>query len=200
MRNIRIKKTRRVRISRKIERIIESKVIELIGSKAENQKECDSMQETVALWVDTPNYFRRCVENRTELTLPNILKTIRENVGEIVFAGAFIDRHVGQVFVKEFRRHDFTLFFCTSVKKDYIVNYDPVDEQLDRTVRQLQGIADVHIIASNDRDFDPLVSKLRDHMGKKVFQLTLPQGKRKAVLELDKPIHIPLTPLKEGRI
>lgn len=190
-----------MRIGKRVNRLVDQRIQQLLP-KFENSQDEDSKKvttETVALWVDVPNYFRRCVENRTELTLSKILQAIRESIGEIVFAGAFIDRHVGQSFVKEFRRHDFTIFFCTSVKRDYIVNYDPVDEQIDQTVRQLQGVANTHIIASNDRDFDRLVCNLRDHMGKQVIQLTLPQGKKKAVLGLKIPIHIPLTPLREGR-
>lgn len=154
----------------------------------------------VAIWIDGPNFAMTCQQNGVEMPIAKMLAKIQQALGEIVFAAVFHNRSSSAT-LKIFKTFDITNIICTSVKDEFVRGYDPVDEDIDRTVRKLVDIADIHVIVSADRDFHPLISWLRLHRGKEGIRLYVERGKNRAVLALPKePIYIDCSVRGENQV
>lgn len=141
------------------------------GQKTNDTATEPAIGKRVAVWIDSPNLTAQFTSWNYQTPLTALLRTIQENLGELVFTGVFHNTNCSGGLLRFFKRNDCTLINCVSQKNFYDASYDPVDEELISTVRKLVQIADYHVIVSGDRDFQSLIAFVKQKPGKDAFRV-----------------------------
>jgi len=173
-------------LMKKIE-LVELKVDHLNASRAVEKR--IQNRNRVAVWIDGPNFFKNCEEFNLEMPIPQMLHEIRENCGEIIFKAVFQSPNCPEGILRIFKTFDFHIFSCVSAKK-YTSGYDPTDEELEKVAKELIEIAGTHVIVSADKDFNPLLSHIRQ-TGRDASRVYLSRKTSSVVLAL-KEKYVPI--------
>lgn len=175
------------------ERIVslEKKVNHLIESRLDTENEKLKNKKSVVIWIDGPNFGRLSGEMNIIMPISELVRIIRENLGNVIFKSVFQSSRCHEDTLKIFRRFDFHIFSCVSTK-NFTAGYDPVDQEMNNVIKELIDVADSHVVVSGDHDFDPLLSWIRQR-GKEAYRIHNNEDKSFFVLFInkDKKIAIP---------
>ncbi|MEK7115145.1 MAG: NYN domain-containing protein [Patescibacteria group bacterium] len=157
-----------------------SSLEEKVTAQLAREKRC-------AIWIDSPNLSKSCEQMRCEMPIKQILDYFSIKA-PISFGAAFYNIGCSVDILRAYTLHNITSVGCLYSKPSRIGQTDqrhasdPVDQEMIRNIRQLIDIADIHILVSGDRDFDPIIHFLRQQQ-KEVYRVFLNTMTRSAMVE-----------------
>lgn len=149
-------------------------------------------QKNIVVYIDTVNLYKACKEMKIMMPIEELLQEL-QRFGKVIQSYAFYNAGCPDEIIRIFLKYDCLPIGCIDNKKDkgprisgfldslvqkngpsplMEEKYDWIDSYIDRTVRanvQLMQGADIHVIVSGDRHFEPLFAKIRQ-AGKKAIK------------------------------
>lgn len=161
-----------------------------VGSIVEHQlknkirkklKEDSQNDKSIAVWIDGPNISNSSRKAGIQLPIRPLLEELR-NHGNIVCAFAFNNLRCSEKILKMYKRMGIVNITCVSPKEEFDTGFDPVDDEIKRIVPVLADIAQIHVVGSMDRHFEPIIAHLQQQ-GKVVARFQVDEARGIADLQ-----------------